>query len=192
MKIKNFQKRSFKELKQLVKKITSSQEEYAEKYGKDKSIQSDSIKRKERIKNIDVELENWRNLKSNSEKMNSELTDRKNKLLSELSDNQKNPERIATSKGQNLQNLENTKKRNEEIENELIEAEKKYNTINQNLKEIQLKLSDLKENKARNEATIEGIENRKKDLLHSVKNELNINDEASLLPQSDLNDISPR
>jgi hypothetical protein len=35
----------------------------------------------------------------------------------------------------------------------------------------------LKENKARNEATIEGIENRKKDLLYSVKNELNIDDE---------------
>ena len=48
----------------------------------------------------------------------------------------------------------------------------------------------MKENKARNEATVEGIENRKKDLLHSVKNELNINDEASLLPQSDLNNIS--
>ena len=188
---KKLLKETFRELKQLVKKITSSQEEYAEKYGKDRSIQSDSIKRKERIKNIDVELKNWRNLKSNSEKMNSELSSRKNKLFLELNDNQKNPERIATSKGQNLQNLENTKKRNEEIENELIAAEKKYNSINQNLKEIQIKLSDLKENKARNEATVEGIENRKKDLLHSVKNELNINDEASLLPQSDLNNISP-
>ena len=188
---KKLLKETFRELKQLVKKITSSQEEYAEKYGKDRSIQSDSIKRKERIKNIDVELKNWRNLKSNSEKMNSELSSRKNKLFLELNDNQKNPERIATSKGQNLQNLENTKKRNEEIENELIAAEKKYNLINQNLKEIQIKLSDLKENKARNEATVEGIENRKKDLLHSVKNELNINDEASLLPQSDLNNISP-
>ena len=188
---KKLSKEDFKEFEKLVRKITSSQEEYAEKYGKDKSIQSDSIKRKERIKNIDVELENWINLKSNSEKMNLELTNRKNKLLTELNDNQKNPERIATSKGQNLQNLENTKKRNEEIENELLEAEKKYNTINQNLKEIQLKLSDLKENKARNEATIEGIENRKKDLLHLVKSELNINDEASLLPQSNLNDLSP-
>jgi chromosome segregation protein len=188
---KKLSKDSFRKLKQLVKKITSSQEEYAEKYGKDKSIQSDSIKRKERIKNIDIELENWRNLKSNSEKMNAELSNRKNKLLLELNDNQKNPERIATSKGQNLQNLENTKKRNEEIENELFESEKKYTYINQNLKEIQLKLSSLKENKARNEATIEGIENRKKDLLHSVKSELNINDEASLLPQSDLNDVSP-
>ena len=188
---KKLSKNSFKKLKELVIKITSSQEEYAEKYGKDKSIQSDSIKRKERIKNIDIELENWRNLKSNSEKMNLELSDRKNKLLLEISDNRKNPERIATSKGQNLQNLENTKKRNEEIENELVEAEKKYNSINQNLKEIQAKLSDLKEDKARNEATVEGIENRKKDLLHSVENELNINDEASILPQSDLSNISP-
>ena len=46
----------FQELKGLVKKITLSQEEYAEKYGKNKSIQSDYIKRKERIKNIDIEL----------------------------------------------------------------------------------------------------------------------------------------
>ena len=48
----------FHELKRIVKKITLSQEEYAEKYGKNKSILSDSIKRKERIKNIDIELEN--------------------------------------------------------------------------------------------------------------------------------------
>ena len=188
---KKITKKIFIHLKQLVKKITSSQEEYAERYGKDKSIQNDSIKRKERIKNIDVELENWRNLKSNSEKMIFELTDRKNKLQAELAENQKNPERIATSKGQNLQNLENTKKRNEEIENELIEAEKKYNSVNENIKEIQLKLSELKENKARNEATIEGIDNRKKDLLYSVKNELSIHSEDELLPKSDLSQVSP-
>ena len=53
---KKLTKEIFRELKELVKKITLSQEEYAEKYGKNKSIQSDSIKRKERIKNIDVEL----------------------------------------------------------------------------------------------------------------------------------------
>ena len=118
-------KETFQSLKKLVKKITLSQEEYAEKYGKNKSIESDSIKRKERIKNIDVELENWGSLKANSEKMISELNDRKNKIKLESNENQKNPERIATSKGQNLQNLENIKKRNNEIENELLEAEKK-------------------------------------------------------------------
>ena len=187
---KKMSKETFRELKQLVKKITFSQEQYAEKYGKNKSIESDSIKRKERIKNIGIELENWRSLKINSEKMISELNDRTNKLKLEISENQKNPERIATSKGQNLQNLENIKKRNEEIENELIDAEKKYSSINENLRKIQLKLTELRENKARNEATIEGIENRKKDLLYSVKNELNIENESSILSQSDLNDIS--
>ncbi len=187
---KKITKSIFQELKALVKKITSSQEEYAEKYGKNKSIQSDSIKRKERIKNIDVELENWRNLKSNSEKMVSELNERKKKILSEIEENKKNPERIATSKGQNIQNLENTKKRNEEIELELIEVEKKHSAINENLKEIISKLSNLKESKARNEATIEGMENRKKDLLYSVKNELNIDNETSLFANSDLTNLS--
>ena len=185
---KKLLKKTFQELKHLVKKITLSQEEYAEKFGKNKSIESDSIKRKERIKDIDVELENWRNLKSNSVKMISELNDRSNKIKLEIIENQKNPEKIATSKGQNLQNLENIKKRNQEIENELIEAEKKYSFINENLREIQFKLSDLKENKARNEATIEGIENRKKDLLYSVKNELGIENETLIFTKSDLID----
>ena len=35
------------------------------------------------------------------------------------------------------------------------------------------------------------MENRKKDLLYSIKNELNIDNENSILPQSDLSDISP-
>ena len=187
---KKLTKEIFQELKELVKKITLSQEEYAEKYGKNKSIQSDSIKRKERIKNIDIELENWRNLKSNSEKMTTELNERKDKIKLELNENKKNPERIATSKGQNLQNLENTKKRNEEIETELVESESKHNLISQNLKEIQSKLSDLKEKKARNEATIEGIDNRKKDLMYSVKNELSIENETLLITQSDLSNLS--
>ena len=43
---KKLSKDTFKQLKQLVKKITLSQEEYAEKYGKNKSIQGDSIKEK--------------------------------------------------------------------------------------------------------------------------------------------------
>ena len=122
--------------------------------------------------------------------MISELNERKNKIRTEQDENQKNPERIATSKGQNLQNLENTKKRNEEIETELVESESKHNLISQNLKEIQSKLSDLKEKKARNEATIEGIDNRKKDLMYSVKNELNIQNETSLLAQSDFSNLS--
>ena len=122
--------------------------------------------------------------------MISELSERKLKIRLEQEENQKNPERIASSKGKNLQNLEDTKKRNEEIDLELNEAEKKYNLINTNIKEIQSKLSDLKESKARNEATIEGIENRKNDILYTVKNELGVENEISLFSLSDLSNLS--
>ena len=186
---KKLTKDLFEKLKLLVNKITLSQEEYAASYGKNESIKTDSIKRKERIKNIDTELENWKSLKSNSEKMMAELTQRKMKIISEIDDNQRNPEKIATSKGQNIQNLENTKRRSEELQIELAEAKKKYNVINQNIKEIQEKLSLIRENKARNEATIEGIENRTKDLLYNVKNELNIDNENNLISHSDLNNL---
>ena len=157
------------DLKSIIEEITLSQEDYATSFGKNETIKGDAIKRKERIKNIDLELENWKNLKINSDKMIAELNDRKEKIQIEINENQRNPQKIATQKGQNIQNLENTKKRNEELAEELVEAEKKYNLINQNIKEINEKLSFLRENKARNEATIEGIENRKKRL--SIFNE---------------------
>jgi len=181
----------FEKLKKIINQITSSQEEYASTYGKNESIKSDSIKRRERIKNIDIELENWKNLKSNSGKMIKELSERKSRVKSEINENQKNPEKIATTKGQNIQNIENTKKRSEELNEELNKAEEKYNIINQNLKEIQEKFSILRENKARSEATLEGIEKRKKDLMYSIKNDLKLNNENDLLSVSNLNALTP-
>ncbi len=181
----------FESLKKIVNQITSSQEQYASTYGKNESIKSDSIKRRERIKNIDIELENWKNLKSNSNKMIKELNERKNKVKSEINENQKNPEKIATTKGQNIQNIENTKKRAEELNEELSKAEEKYNLINKNLKEIQEKFSILRENKARSEATLEGIEKRKKDLVYSIKNDLKLGSENDLLSISNLSSLAP-
>ena len=72
-----------------------------------------------------------------------ELSSRKKKINNELIENEKNPEKIATSKGQHIQNLENTKKRSEELQEELNKAEQKYNLISQNLKEIQEKFTTL-------------------------------------------------
>jgi len=176
----------FEKLKKIVSQITTSQEQYASTYGKNESIKSDSIKRRERIKNIDIEVENWKNLKTSSDKMIRELNERKNKIKSEISENQKNPEKVATTKGQNIQNVENTKKISEELNEELIKAETKYNLINENLKEIQENFSILRENKARNEATIDGIEKRKKDLVYSIKNDLKLDNENNLLSISNL------
>mgnify|MGYP001382965314 CR=1 FL=1 len=188
---KKIAKALFLRFKELINKITSSQENYASAYGINESIKNDSIKRRERIKNIDVELENWRNLKNNSEKMLLELDDRKSKVELELEDNKQSPEKIASLKGQSKQNLENLQKRREEIETELLNSEDKYNKIDSNIKEVQEKLTVLRENKARNEATLEGYSQRKKDLFFSIKNELNIEDESQVLSLSGLSEIEP-
>ena len=81
-----------------------------------------------------------------------ELQDRKDKIITEIEENQKNPERLATKKGQNIQNLDNTKKRSEELEDDLKIAEERFNKINKNIQDIQEKLTLLREDKARNEA----------------------------------------
>ena len=176
-------------LQKFVSDITSSQEKYATFYGKNQTIRSDSVKRKERIKNIDQELENWKDLKLNSEKMILELSQRVKKIELEIEENQKNPELIGISKGQNIQNLENTKKQNEELDSEIEKAEAKYISMNEKLKTIQEDFTVLRENKARLEATIEGIDQRKMDLIYLAKSDLKIENTNNLLSLSDLSDI---
>jgi len=176
----------FDDVKKLIDQITSAHENYGTNFSKNETVKSDSIKRKERIKNIDIELENWKSLKVNSEKMINDLQERKKKINNEMKENQKNPEIIATTKGQNIQNLENTRKRSDELEQELSSAEEKFNKINNNIQEVQEKLATLREDKARNEATLEGIATRKKDLFYSINAELNITDEVKLLSLSEL------
>ena len=176
-------------IKELIESITLSQERYASSFGKNQTIRSDSIKRKERIKNIDKELENWKDLKINSEKMILELSNRVEKVELELKENQKNPEQIAINKGQNIQKLENTEKQNNELNLEIEKVEANYIEANNKLKSIEEKSVVLRENKARFEATIEGIDQRKMDLIYIVKNELKLENINNLLSISDLNNL---
>ena len=69
-------KETLDEFNNLNNKIRISQEKYANAFSKNQSIKADSIKRQERIKNIDTEIQNWKNLKFNSEKMSKELHER--------------------------------------------------------------------------------------------------------------------
>ena len=176
-------------LKEIISEVTSSQERYASAFGKNQTIRSDSIKRKERIKNIDQELENWKDLKLNSEKMILELSERVKKVELEIEENQKNPEKIGIKKGQNIQNLENIKKQNTELDVEIEKGVSKFDSMNEKLKIINEKFTVLRENKARHEATIEGIDQRKMDLIYLVKNDLKIDNINNLLSLSDINNV---
>ena len=173
------------QITELTNKIKFAQEKYASALSKHQSIKTETIKRQERIKNIDTEIQNWKNLKFNSEKMSKELHARIDKIKSELENISKLPEAIAVKKGQLIQNISDTESKKQELSDGLISTEEKYQKINKELKAFEHKMMIARENKARSGATLEGLQNRKKDLINDLKNNLNI-DEKNLLDSSNL------
>jgi len=171
----------------LTNKIKLAQEKYASALSKHQSIKTETIKRQERIKNIETEIQNWKNLKFNSEKMSKELGTRIDKIKIELENISKLPEIIAVKKGQLMQNISDTESKKQELSDGLINAEEEYQKTNKGLKVFEQKMMSARENKARSGATLEGLENRKKDITNALKNDLNI-DERNLLISSNLKD----
>ena len=120
--------------------------------------------------------------------MSKELQERVEKVNVELENVEKLPEQISIKKGQLMQNTSDTESKKQELSNELNTAEEEYKKINKELKEVEQKMMLARESKARSGATLEGLENRKKDLINALKNDLNIN-ENTLLENSDLKNI---
>jgi chromosome segregation protein len=87
-----------------------------------------------------------------------------------------------------MQNAANTESKKQELTDELVASEEGYQEINKELKIVERKMMTARENKARSGATLEGLENRKKDLINTLKIDLNI-DEKNLLYNSNLKNI---
>jgi chromosome segregation protein len=162
------------------------QEKYADSFSKNQSIKKESVKRNERIKTIEIEMKSWKNLFSNSEKMVIELTDRKNKLLSQLNSLDRRPQIQAEKKGQISEGLRISEKEKIENENIIDETDKKINSFRLKLNEVQEQSIQIRERKASSGATIEGLKKRKDDLLDRVSSELNLS-ENNILENSNLN-----
>ena len=175
------------ELNKLNHDIKVSQEDYATAYSKNQSIKADSIKRQERIHNIDEEIKNWKKLNSNSEKMLNELKIRKEKIAQNLIDLQKLPENIAVQKGQTLQIIKTTEQDKLKIEEETNSAEEVYKDHDRKIKILQEKTMFAREKRASASARVEGLQNRKVDLLERVESELKLN-ESNLFNSSNLID----
>jgi chromosome segregation protein len=176
------------EISEVTNMLKIAQEKYASALSKHDSIKTDTIKRKERIKNIDSEIQNWKNLRFNSEKMLKELNTRANKIINEIENIIKLPETIAIKKGGLMQSTSSTESEKQNLENELFKAETVYQDMNKQLKAVESKMMSARENKARSGATLEGLQNRKKDLIGNIKNDLNVS-EKDLLNNSDLKDV---
>ena len=165
--------------------IKKLQEEYAKSFSKNQSIKNESIKRNERIKTIETEIESWINLLTNSEKMVNELNARKNKLSEKLNQLETEPQTQAEKKGQISESLRTSEKEKQEDEVTINEIDKKINSLQTKLSSAQEKMIQIRERRASSSATIDGLKQRRNDLLERINTELNLN-ENNLLEFSGL------
>ena len=165
--------------------IKELQETYADSYSKNQSIKQESIKRNERIKTIKIEIESWKNLLTNSEKMVNQLDERKNKLLNKLTELEKQPQTQAEKKGQVSESLRLAEKEKQENEIVIEETDNRISTLQTELNITKENTIQIRERKASSGATIDGLKKRREDLLERVRTELNLN-ENNILEFSDL------
>ncbi len=160
-------------------------DQYADIYSKNENIKKESVKRNERIKIIEKEIESWKNLLTNSEKMVTELTERKNKLNIQMENLDNQPKLQAEKKGQISEGLRISEKEKSENESIINLTDDKIETLRTKLNEIQEQSIQIRERKASSSATIEGLKKRKNDLIDRINSELNLSEE-NILENSNL------
>ena len=160
-------------------------EAYAGSYSKNENIKKESVKRNERIKIIDTEIESWKNLLLNSEKMVTQLTERRSKLNDQLNKLDNQPKLQAEKKGQITEGLRISEKEKDENEEIINSTDEKIENLRSQLNEIQEQSIQIRERKASSGATIEGLKKRKSDLVDRINSELNLSEE-NILENSNL------
>ena len=164
------------------------QEKYAMFLSKYETIKNDSIKRKERIKSIDTEIDNWRNLEQNSRAKSENLNSRLKNLEKEIVKIQVRPSEIGEQKGFYQENIKNTEEARTKINSEIETAENKISEINKVLSDINEKVLIGREKKVRFETLIDNhkskiveLENKvREDFKCSIDDLLNEEDKSSI------------
>ena len=160
-------------------------DEYADSFSKNQNIKKESVKRNERISIIDKEIESWKKLLSNSERMVNELSERKNKLDSQLDKLDNQPKLQAEKKGQISEGLRISEQEKEHNDTVINLTDEKIESLRTQLNEIQEQSIQIRERKASSGATIEGLKKRKNDLVDRIYSELNLK-EDNILENSNL------
>ena len=160
-------------------------EEYADSYSRNQNIKKDSIKRSQRIKTIETEIESWKNLTINSEKMVNELEERKIKFNDKLEEFESQPQSQAEKKGKISENLRISEQEKSINESKISDLDEKISELRKNLNFTKESSIEIRERKASSGATVEGLNKRRQDLLDRVQDELSLN-ESELLNYSNL------
>jgi chromosome segregation protein len=168
--------------------LKALQEKYAIFLSKYETLKNDSIKRKERIKSIDTEIDNWRNLEQNSKTKSENLLSRLKILEKKLVKIQIKPSEIGEQKGFYQENIKNTEEARSRINSEIEITENKITEINKVLTTITEKVLEAREKKVRFETLIDShklkineLENKvMEDFKCSIDDLLNEEDKLSI------------
>ena len=144
--------------------ISELQEKYASRLSKHETLKQESLKRKERLKNIDSEIKNWIDLKNSSEKKFEELSSRIKDSEATLAKEEIKPGTIAEKKGTYVQNIKNVEEDILQINEQLDSKEDSVKSINQKLYDINGIILQITERKVRAQTIIEGLKEKKKEI----------------------------
>ena len=147
-----------------LKIVSELQGKYASRLSKYENLKQDSLKRKERLKNIDSEIKNWIDLKNSSEQKFKELNARLKGSEEVLTEEEIKPGTIAEKKGTYVQNIENVKEDIVQINEQLTSKEDSVKLINQKLYDINGVVLGITERKVRAQTIIEGLKDKKKEI----------------------------
>ena len=147
-----------------LKIVSELQGKYAYRLSKYENLKQDSLKRKERLKNIDSEIKNWIDLKNSSEQKFKELNTRLKGSEEVLTEEEIKPGTIAEKKGTYVQNIENVKEDIVQINEQLTSKEESVKLINQKLYDINGVVLGITERKVRAQTIIEGLKDKKKEI----------------------------
>ena len=152
------------EFNQQFENIENQQEKYASRFGKYDLVKQEAVKRKERLNNIDKEIQNWRDLKENSSNKLDELKEKINNLESNLEKEEDKPRQIAEKRGSYQQNIKNIEEDIEGIKANLAIKENKIIELNSALKKINESTLQKTEFRVRSQTIIEGLKSKLKEL----------------------------
>ena len=152
------------EFNQQFENIENQQEKYASRFGKYDLVKQEAVKRKERLNNIDKEIQNWRDLKENSSNKLDELKEKINNLESSLEKEEDKPRQIAEKRGSYQQNIKNIEEDIEGIKANLAIKENKIIELNSALKKINESTLQKTEFRVRSQTIIEGLKSKLKEL----------------------------
>ena len=161
---------------------------YAESYGKNKNIKKESIKREQRIKIIDTEIESWVNLLKNSQNKINELEVRKKQSDDKLLKLENQPQSQAEKKGKISEMLRISEGEKSELDIKINDLELEIKDLRNKLNSTKESSIEIRERKASSSATIDGLRKRRTDLLDRISDELNLN-EDNILEFSNLNNV---